>query len=97
MGNNLVGALCAAGRIHEARGIWETLGSVVPRLVSPKLPFSERHDIQGHCLDLPPGEATAAAWEGFIASSGVLPRLGPSWSFLQHGFLLSDLQYWSDD
>jgi len=97
IGNNLAGGLFASRQTAKARAIWDKLGQVVPGLDSTKLPYQKRHAIQSQCLAHAAYEASADVWETYIAKHTSLPPEGPSWSFIGTGFLLSDLQYWSDD
>jgi DNA polymerase III delta prime subunit len=97
IGNNLTGALYAAKQVEEAKAIWNALGQVVAKLDTSRLPYRKRHDIQSRCFSKPSCEATAEVWEKHLAKEANLPLEGPSWAFLARGFLLSDLQYWSDD
>lgn len=97
IGNNLAGALFASRQLDEARSVWGRLDQAVHGLASMRLPYRKRHDIQAQCFGDPAREASADVWDTHITKRMTVPLEGPSWSFIGKGFLLSDLQYWSDD
>lgn len=97
IGNNLAGALFASGQVDKAKAVWKRLDQAVRGLDSTRLPYRKRHDIQAQCFGEPMHEASPEMWDTHITRRTAIPLEGPSWSFIGKGFLLSDLQYWSDD
>ena len=93
LGNNLTGCLFELGNIDEALLVWEGLQNL-----PSKLPYAIRdfmllrHATQEQIFYGKSG----LAWDDFPCEK-LKDRIGTMWRFFGRGFLLSELQFWSDE
>jgi len=95
IGNNLAGALYDVGNLPEARRVWSRLDSLAAALPVPIRGFMDlRHQVMTSILSAPPIEGVG--WDD-APREKLRDRIGPMWRFFGRGFLLSELQFWSDE
>jgi tetratricopeptide (TPR) repeat protein len=93
LGNNLAGCLFELGKADEAFLIWEELSDLPGKLPYAIRDFMAlRHATQDEIFYHQAG----LAWDNFSREK-LKDRIGTMWRFFGRGFLLSELQFWSDD
>lgn len=93
VGNNLSGSLWMQGLVAESAAVWSDISPFVRECVGPMVPYMRaRHAIQARIFESEPG---VRDWDGFVTSVASA-QVGPGWRFYGRGFLVSELEFWSD-
>lgn len=96
IGNNLAGALFTAGRAVESASIWDKITPLASKInLVQEGVFTKRHVMLGTIYS--DTGSNLNRWDEFIATRHPAMIRGPIWLQLRRGFLLSDLQFWSED
>jgi hypothetical protein len=92
---NMAGLFHLSGRRSEGEQLWHELETRVPTIPQEDRPYLvERQQLQ---LDAFAEVATgdAAGWHDYLQRKHPV-MLGDGWRFFGRGFLLSDIQFWSE-
>jgi hypothetical protein len=92
---NLVSMSHLLTREPDLKQRWAHLGEHIPLIPEPdRIALRKRHELLGTAFDRV-NTGNANDWWHFI-SRAAPPQVGPVWRFYGYGFLLSDIQFWSE-
>jgi hypothetical protein len=93
--NNLAGLAAISGDVTRARELLLECGKVIDQFYPAiHATMARRHQLIMQALEQAP-TLTAEAWDAFLIERYGM-QVGPQWTFYGRGFLLTDIQFWSD-
>jgi hypothetical protein len=93
--SNLAGLLHLVGKTAKAKKLWQTLETQVPEIAREDRPYLlQRQKLQADAFK-EVSEGDFVGWQNYLQRKH--PRvLGDGWRFFGRGFLMSDIQFWSE-
>jgi hypothetical protein len=92
---NLISMAHLLGQAADAKQQWLTLGERIPQIPDPdRIALRKRHELLAGAFDTVTSGDPSDWWH--FVSHIAPPQVGPVWRFYGYGFLLSDIQFWSE-
>jgi Flp pilus assembly protein TadD len=93
--SNLAGLLHLSGRRLEAERLWQELETQVPEIAQEDRSYLvQRQRLQAGAFD-EVAAGDAAGWQNYLLRRHPV-MFGDGWRFYGRGFLMSDIQFWSE-